>query len=318
MPFASGDLIDIALEELHPTQAVLGYDEVYYKLGRYRANKDVVAGGVNRKFEDWCEANGEGTAASVSAGARLDDRSSFTCTTRLGAETEESLAPMKTVVIGPRGEVFLTDGHHTLTSFWETADGGPGMHVRVRVLGNLSTLSTEEFWWEMQARGWSWLYDERDQPIAPHQLPQRLGLREFRHDPYRGMIYFARDVGYEQLPENAAFQEFYWARWIRRSADPALSLSACDLNDLTSYLALVQATAHAMTALGDDDVVSDGRSARQIGKMPSFDASVFAKLSNPFADPKPGKVAYALEYRSKLPTPLTATPSRSRPTSRPQ
>src|SRR6185369_18058315 len=30
-----GDLINVQLDELHPTQPSLGYDEVYYKLGRY-------------------------------------------------------------------------------------------------------------------------------------------------------------------------------------------------------------------------------------------------------------------------------------------
>jgi len=31
-----GDLIEVSLRELHPTQPSLGYDEVYYKLGRYK------------------------------------------------------------------------------------------------------------------------------------------------------------------------------------------------------------------------------------------------------------------------------------------
>ncbi|MGW4817418.1 ParB/Srx family N-terminal domain-containing protein [Streptomyces sp. NPDC004227] len=96
---------------MHPTQPSLGYDEVYYKLGRYTLGKDA----INKKFDDWCEADGRSAAATVFRDTRLDDPSSFTCELPVGAETADSIAPMKTVVIGPGGEPFLTDGHHTLT-----------------------------------------------------------------------------------------------------------------------------------------------------------------------------------------------------------
>ena len=42
-----GDLIDVTLGELHPTQAVLGFDQVFYKLGRYGSDRDEAAGIVN-------------------------------------------------------------------------------------------------------------------------------------------------------------------------------------------------------------------------------------------------------------------------------
>jgi len=29
------------------------------------------------------------------------------------------IGEMKTAVVGPGGQLYLTDGHHTLTSFWE-------------------------------------------------------------------------------------------------------------------------------------------------------------------------------------------------------
>jgi len=108
-----GDLLDVRIGDVLPTQPSLGYDEVYYKLGRYTLGKDK----INKKFDDWCEANGQGEAAVADASARLDDPTSFTCTIPVGQETAESIAPMKTVVIGPGGKLYLTDGHHTLTSF---------------------------------------------------------------------------------------------------------------------------------------------------------------------------------------------------------
>lgn len=60
-----GDLIDVRLGELHPTQAVLGFDQVFYKLGRYGSDRDEAAGGVNKRFDDWCETNGQEEAATA-------------------------------------------------------------------------------------------------------------------------------------------------------------------------------------------------------------------------------------------------------------
>jgi len=298
-----GDLIDVALKDFRPTQAVLGYDEVYYKLGRYRSSKDVLAGGFNKKFDDWCEASGQEKAASVSANARLDDPASFTCTVAVGSETPATGAPMKTAVVGPAGQLYLTDGHHTFTSFWHTPDGGPSMHVRVRVTGNLSHMSAAAFWQEMQKQGWVWLFDENNAPITVADLPQQLGLSNFKNDVYRGALYFTRDIGYAQLPEHAAFQEFYWAQWVRTGGNPALTPANFNLNDLTSYLTLVENLSRAMTALGDNDMVSAGKTALSLGKLAAWNAGAaktkgeFAKLSKPITDAKPGKLAFAIDYR---------------------
>ncbi len=117
----AGDIVDVRIGDVHPTQPSLGYDEVYYKLGRYTLGKDK----VNKKFADWCEASGLLDATAAQPNARLDDPSTFTCELQPGQETAESKALMKTVVIGPPGgSLWLTDGHHTLTSLSEMADGG--------------------------------------------------------------------------------------------------------------------------------------------------------------------------------------------------
>jgi hypothetical protein len=299
----AGDLIDVRLEELHPTQPSLGYDEVYYKLGRYLYGKDV----INKKFDDWCEANGQEKATSASPDARLDDPTSFACTVAIGSETQATMDVMKTVVVGPRGELFLTDGHHTFTSFWETPDGGPKLHVRARVEGNLSHLSAADFWREMQNQQWVWLYDADEQAINVQQLPRSLGLSQFGNDVYRGVLYFARDIGYQQLASNAIFQEFYWGRWLRGNAgNSALNPFAYDLYDLASYLGLVREVSMAQTALNDGDIVSDGKTALQLGKLALWNdgkavtSGEFGKLSKPYTDLKPGKIAYALKYKGTV------------------
>ncbi|MEZ0163236.1 ParB/Srx family N-terminal domain-containing protein [Kineococcus sp. LSe6-4] len=290
-----GDLLDVRIGDVHPTQPSVGYDQVFYKLGRYTLGKDA----VNKKFDDWCEADGRLAAEDVQPGARLDDPSSFTCELPVGAETAESLAAVKTVVVGPRGTLYLTDGHHTLTSFAETPDGGLDLHVRLRVVANLSSLTPPAFWERMQAEGWVYLRDPQGRPVTVNRLPRTVGLATMADDPYRSLVYFSRDIGYEQ--NGLPFQEFSWGSWIRDSAP--VDLSAWDRADRDSYLATVESVTRAMTALPRDAVVDHGSTAAQLGALAVWNdgkgvtKGEFGKLSRPYEDDKPGKLAYATAYR---------------------
>ncbi|MYR93666.1 MULTISPECIES: ParB/Srx family N-terminal domain-containing protein [unclassified Streptomyces] len=297
-----GDLIDVTLGELHPTQAVLGFDQVFYKLGRYGSDRDEAAGGFNKRFDDWCETNGQGETASVRPGARLDDPTSFTCTVPLGQETAKSIAPMKTAVIGPGGKLYLTDGHHTLTSFLEGPDGSTRLPIRLRVTDNFSSLSPAAFWQRMSAEKKVWLRDETNKPLGVDQLPDRLGITDFRDDPYRSLVYFTRDIGYE-VPDGASeFLEFSWGSWLRGEHDAA----AYDLTSPGPYLDLVKSASKSMAALAPDAVVDDGKTAAQLGRIAEWNGGKketggeFAKLGKPLTDAKPGKLAEALDYKSRV------------------
>ncbi|WP_051468010.1 ParB/Srx family N-terminal domain-containing protein [Actinomadura oligospora] len=291
----TGELLDVRIGDVKPTQPSLGYGEVYYKLGRYTLGKDA----VNKKFDDWCEADGRVSAASVKPGARLDDPSSFTCELPVGGETADSVAEMKTVVIGPGGRPYLTDGHHTLTSFAETPDGGLDTHVRLRVLANLSALTPKTFWARMAANKWDYLRDPEGRPVKVNKLPDSVGLANFQDDKYRSLLYFSRDIGYTQ--NSVPFQEFYWGSWVR-DARP-VDLSSWDENDLAGYLSTVKALTQKMTALSKSSVVDSGFTAGQLGALDQWNAGApadkgeFAKLSKPYDVSKPGKLAYALEYK---------------------
>ncbi|MGW4351131.1 ParB/Srx family N-terminal domain-containing protein [Nocardia sp. NPDC004582] len=287
------DLVDVRIGDVLPTQPSLGYDEVFYKLGRYTLGKDA----VNKKFDDWCEANGQVAAATVNPGAQLKDSSSFTCKVAVGSETPDSIAPMKTVVIGPQGRLYLTDGHHTLTSFFETPDGGADTHVRLRVLGNLSTLPDGKFWDAMKANGWTWLKDVNGNAIKENALPKSVGLANFADDKYRSMMYFARDIGFHEgtLP----FEEFYWGAWMRDNKVGG----DWNRNDFAAYLAALKTVTQAQVALGPNAVVAEGKTAAQLDVLPAWnggspeDKGEFGKISKPYADAKPGKLGYAIEYR---------------------
>lgn len=298
----TGDLIDVTLDELHPTQSTLGFDQIYYKLDRYASDKDEEAGDPNKRFDDFCETNGQGETKSVKSGAKLSDPSSFTCTVKVGQETDDTLAEMKTAVVGPGGELYLTDGHHSLTSFLETPDGGPDMHIRLKVAGNLSTLSQDDFWKTMEQKNWVWLHDADNNPITPAQLPQHLGLSGFQDDPYRSLVFFTRDIGYQAPDDGAEFLEFLWGSWLRGKVD----LDDYDLDDHGDYLDAIEDASKAMTDVDKDTVIANGETAEDLGQMDEWNdgkkesGGEFDKLSKKITSDDPGKLAYALDYRDHL------------------
>ena len=290
---AAGDLLDVTLGDLRPTQPSLGYDEVYYRLGRYTLGVDP----ANQLFDAWCATNGQEGLKSADSSSALTDSGSYTCEVPVGSETDETTAGMKTGVIGPGGQIYLTDGHHTLTSFWEAPGGGPGTHIRLKITGNLSNLEPQAFWREMQDRGWAWLQDVNGKPVDPQQLPDSLGLKKFANDPYRGVLYFVRDVGYAQEDTSPAFQEFYWGQWLRAQSDPSLQPANFTLTELPSYLILVGNIGKALVALPGDTVVANSRTADELGKLKEFGEKPFDALSQPVDSPKPGKLALAVTYK---------------------
>lgn len=290
-------LVEARLADFRPTQPSLGFDELHYRLGRFEFGKDK----INKRFDDWCESAGLAGAASAQPDARLSDPSTFACKIKPGAETPASIDSMKTAVVGPKGQLYLTDGHHTFTAFTETRDGGPQTKVRVRVTHNFGELDDAAFWAEMKKNQLVWLRDAEDREIAPAQLPKSLGMKEFGNDRYRSVLYFGRDIGYKQLSDNAAFQEFYWGRWLRNH--PGLKIADYKSDTLEGYLNLLKDVTRAISALPDDAVVSDGLNAKRLGRLAPWNdgaaetAGEFAKQSAPFADAKPGKLAYMFQYR---------------------
>jgi len=305
-----GELLDVRIGDVHPTQPSLGYDEVYYKLGRYDAELSKDA--INKKFADWCEANGQQDVASAQPNATLTDPSTFICTVPVGSETADTIEPMKTVVIGPGGVLYLTDGHHTLTSFQENS--GPDVHVRLRVLGNLSGLSDADFWAAMLANKWTWLRDVNGDAITPAQLPSNVGLSNFEDDRFRSILYFARDIGYS-ADGAVPFQEFYWGTWLRTRTD--VPIAGWNQDDWAGSLALVKQLTQAQVALGAGTVV-DPQSGYTAGDLSVLSAwndgkaegkGEWAKLAKPYSDAKPGKLAYMTEYRLRHVAPAPTAPA---------
>ena len=286
-----GDLVETTLSEVHPTQPSLGYDEVFYRLGRYTDTPD-------KLLDDWCATNGQKGLKAARPRAAPADPASFTCQVGLGSETPATIAAMKTAVVGPGGRLYLTDGHHSLTAFWEAPGAGPGTPVRLRITANLSHLSPDQFWHTMASHGWTWLRDVNGDPVTPDRLPPHLGLHQFSDDKYRGVLFFVRDIGYTQDDSSPAFHEFYWGQWLRSRTEPGLRLENFDLTNEGSYLTLIADIATAMVALPDTTEVSDGHTAASLGKRNTFGQKAFDALAQPAGAPRPGKLSYAIAFKA--------------------
>ncbi|MGJ7612237.1 MULTISPECIES: ParB/Srx family N-terminal domain-containing protein [unclassified Variovorax] len=303
-PTTGTAVMDIRIGDARPTQPAIGYDQVYYKQQRYRNNAN---GSTQwkKEFDDYCEARGLTDGAkggTVIAGTSLlTDPASFTCSTKNAFDA----SVLKSAVVGPRGVLYLTDGHHTLTSFWEAPNGG-GAEVKVPVVmkGNFMDQNNATFWRGMRASKTVWLKLPDGRAITPPDLPQQLGLSNgLQDDPYRALLYFTRDIGYAQPANSTEFLEFYWSEWLR-AAPQNLQLSAYTLTDAASYLQAIQTASNLMIATPDATPIgSSGLTAKEMGKRASFDkpaSDAFADLNTPVTAAKPGKLAYALSYRASL------------------
>lgn len=275
-----GELVQVRLEQLHPTQAVVGYDQIYYKLGRFAKER-------SKLFDEYCEANGQGESSKVPKGASLHQPDSFNCLGTVGSRSSE----MKTVVVGPEGQLYLTDGHHTFTTLWEQPEGGAKLLMWVKVTDNFSdSPDLASFWQRMQAARKVWFKDGQGQLITPEQLPEKLGLASLADDPFRALVYFTREVAYDKprsgevAPE---FLEFYWGSWLRGQ----LRLSEYDLRDKGDYRDAVAAAAKHMVALAPASLVGDsGFSAAQLGGYTSIDRKALSKMANK-------KLGYMIHYK---------------------
>lgn len=288
-------ILQVRLDELHPTQPAIGYDQVYYKLGRYAAEEKHIADIARpKKFADLCEANGQGdvlpNTANVPGATLAAPPASYRCKAAVGSRPGD----MKTVVIGPRGVVYLTDGHHTFSTFWE-ADGGRNhqLKVWVKVSDNFSALDEAAFWTRMRAENKVWLKNGRNQAITPQQLPPAIGLASLGDDPYRSLVYFTREIGYKPPAQATEFLEFYWAGWLR--GKPALDLARIDLLDPAAYAGVILQAAQAMVALQPNDIVNGGKRAADLGALDKVERETLEELTR-----NKGKLGYAIAYRKSL------------------
>jgi hypothetical protein len=276
-----GQVIEVALEQLHPTQAVVGFDQIYYSLGLF-ADKRA------KLFDEYCETNGQGESDKVPSDADLHTPASFSCKSPVGTHPED----MKTVVVGPAGQLYLTDGHHSFTTLWEATGGGPRLKMWVKVTDDFSNSpNLAAFWQHMQAARKVWLKDNQGQTLTPNELPAQLGFKNLQDDMFRSLVYFTRKAAYAKPDGDAIapeFLEFYWGNWLRTQID----LSAFNLNKKGGYKDAIEAVAKRMVSLAPGAQVGDsGFTAQQLGGMTALDRDELEKTFDK-------KVPYVIDYRN--------------------
>ena len=85
--------------------------------------------------------------------------------------------------------------------------------VAVEVLYNWSVLKDYDFWKAMHDNAWVYLFDHTGGgPVRPDALPKH--VKDLHNDPYRGLAWYVRThFGYDKMA--ADFAEFQWAQFFR-------------------------------------------------------------------------------------------------------
>ncbi len=261
----AGEIVQVEIAQLHPTQAAIGYRQLDYKLHRYQ-------GEPKKLFDDYCESMGQKGVKDFSDQSRINQPSSFSCKAAVGSEA----GPMKTAVIAPDNVLYLTDGHHTFTNFAEVA--GLNTPVQVRITDDFRSLKTmSAFWQKMEAAHLVWL-DTPKGKIQPDALPSELGRQHMQNDEYRSLVYFARDIGFGKGDNPPPFLEFYWGKWL----ETQLPLKGFDLHDRSGYADAVEKVAEKMVDVPKDTVIAHtdagAVTAKQMGARDNVNKKALRKL----------------------------------------
>lgn len=201
-----GSVIEVPLASLRPTQSVIAHDQVNYKLALYRQER-------RELFADLCKNAGWGRKVSFDAQSVAKQTKSYRCI-NAGVKPRNT-KKLKTVVLGPDNQLYLTDGHHTFSAFYDMPQGGPDFKVRVYVEAKLDEHELATFWRKMADEGKAWLYNSVGDKINYQAMPDSLGRTSLQNDPYRAAMYFLRGGIWDKPKPAIPFVEFYWAQYVR-------------------------------------------------------------------------------------------------------
>ncbi|PMH46148.1 hypothetical protein BCU68_08735 [Vibrio sp. 10N.286.49.B3] len=271
--FSTGDVHWVTVGDLMPTQMNQGQLQNDYKLGRWQLEEE-------KRFEEFCETYGlRDSVEFFNDDSDFNDITSFECKEPRDKDgvisedqhgTERIMSWINTVIVGPDGALYLTDGHHTFGRFHDMHDGGKDTNVLVRVQDNFSdSASMDVFWEKMQETKNVYLYDN-GQSIEPSALPKDLGLqgedneRGLGNDDYRALVYYTRDIGWDKgESESIPFLEYYWAEELRNK----IKVEGMD-NSIEDYVQVVLDASKYMSALPEYYVLGDSeKTVAELGQI---------------------------------------------------
>ncbi|WP_394154820.1 ParB/Srx family N-terminal domain-containing protein [Vibrio maritimus] len=280
LTFAAGEVHWVNVGDLMPTQKTLGLLQNGYKLGRWQLEE-------KKLFEEFCETYGmRDSVEYYDENSDFNDPDSFKCKEPRESDglisedqngDERIMDWINTVIVGPDGALYLTDGHHTFSRFHDMTDGGKATRVLVRVEDNYvfdadnNRLTMDAFWQKMQETKNVYLFNNGD-AINPSELPKDLGEasaanpRGLINDDYRALVYFTRDIGWDKGDaESVPFLEYYWAEELRN----VIQVDGADT--IEKYVQVVLDASRYMVSLPNYYVLGDsGKTAAELGQLPEL------------------------------------------------
>ncbi len=112
------------------------------------------------------------------------------------------------VILGPKKRSYVIDHHHLARALHEEGVE----HVLTTVVANLSSLTEESFWVNMDNRSWMHPYDDAGKRREHQQIPK--SVDKLIDDPYRSLAGELRRVG-GFAKDTTPFSEFLWADFLR-------------------------------------------------------------------------------------------------------
>lgn len=113
------------------------------------------------------------------------------------------------VILGPKGRHYVIDHHHLARALHDEGV----KDVAVTVVGNLSSLETELFWFVMDNRNWMHPFDDKGRRRDYQDIPK--SVTEMVDDPFRSLAGELRRAG-GFAKDTTPFSEFIWADFLRR------------------------------------------------------------------------------------------------------
>lgn len=265
-----GSVIEVPLARLLPTQSVIAHDQVNYKLSLYRDERQQL-------FADLCRNAGWGRKVSFDEQSVANQAKSYRCINE-GVRARKT-SNLKTVVLGPNNQLYLTDGHHTFSTFYDMPQGGPDLTVTVYVEAKMDESEPAAFWQKMAHQGKAWLYNTEGEKIDYTAMPSKVGRASLHNDPYRAAPYFLRGGVWAKPKPAIPFVEFYWAQYIRGQAE----LQFPGYYTAAEYLRWLERVNNHLAHVNKSSIIFGDFTAKQLGWRGTAD---YAKLDNLLCDRK--------------------------------
>jgi hypothetical protein len=130
-----------------------------------------------------------------------------------GKKAGEFLAShMIPVVLGPKGDRYVTDHHHLARALHDEGV----KEVATTVALDLSRLDPDTFWFVLDNRGLMHPFDAHGERRSFRDIPD--SISDLVDDPYRSLAGELRRVG-GYAKDTTPFSEFLWADFLRRRID---------------------------------------------------------------------------------------------------